>query len=263
MRLGELEILPVLDGQLDVPADVMLNQTPHARWLTPEGLLTVQMGGYLIRSGDRLLLVDTGFGPSSGAGQGQLLVSLAALGHQPEDITDVVLTHLHFDHVGWTTDGQQATFPNATYRCDARDWDYYVTEEHEEYLREMVGALPARQRLLPAEKQVELFEGDCSLAPGVDARSAPGHTPGSTIVVLSSGQERAMLLGDVVHCPAEMFSQDWEMYADVDAAAAARTREALAREVEGSGVLLGAAHFPGLQFGRLLTAAGSRDWNYV
>ena len=253
MRLGELEVLPVLDGAMDVPADVILNQVPHERWLTPEGLMTVQMGGYLVRTGDRRILVDTGFG------QGDLLRSLAALGVQPSDVTDVVLTHLHFDHVGWTSDGSRATFPRATYRCDARDWQHFVVEESDEYMRDVIGAMAPKDRLAPVVDQLELYEGDTGLAPGVDLRSAPGHTPGSTVVVLSSGDERAMLLGDVVHCPAEMLSGEWEMLADVDAAAAAQTREALARELEGTSTLVGAAHFPGLRMGRLLTG---RDWAY-
>jgi glyoxylase-like metal-dependent hydrolase (beta-lactamase superfamily II) len=264
MRLGDLTIDPLLDGQLDVPAEVMLNQTPHERWLTPEGLLSVQMGGYLIRTGERVIVVDCGFGASADPAQGRFLDSLAEHGLAPQDVTDVVLTHLHFDHIGWTTDGEKATFPTETYRCDQRDWDHYVVQEHEEYMRDMVGALTPRARLAPAESQFETYVGDTPLAPGVDLRSAPGHTPGSTIVVLSGGGEKAMLLGDVLHCPAEMLSEDWEMLADVDAKAAARTREALAKELQGSGVLLGAAHFPGLRMGRLLsTEANGRDWAYV
>jgi glyoxylase-like metal-dependent hydrolase (beta-lactamase superfamily II) len=251
VRLGDLAIQPVLDGALDVPVEVMLNHVPDARWLTADGLLPVQMGGYLVRTGERRILVDAGFG------QGELLVSLAALGLQPTDVTDVVLTHLHFDHIGWVSDGTAPVFPRATYRCDARDWQHFVVEEHDEYMRDTVGAMAPKDRLAPVTGQLALFEGDTPLAPGVDLRSAPGHTPGSTIVVLSSGDERAMLLGDVMHCPAEMLTTDWEMLADVDAAAAARTREALARELEGTGTLIGAAHFPGLRMGRLLTG---RDW---
>ena len=68
-----------------------------------------------------------------------------------------------------------------------------------------------------------------------------------------------MLMGDVVHCPAELLSADWEMHADVDPKAAARVREAFAKELEGTDTLIGAAHFPGLRMGRLLTG---RDWAY-
>jgi hypothetical protein len=71
-----------------------------------------------------------------------------------------------------------------------------------------------------------------------------------------------MLLGDVVHCPAELLSDDWEMIGDVDRQIAQRTREALAKELEGSDIPAAASHFPGLKFGRLLSARGHRQWNF-
>jgi glyoxylase-like metal-dependent hydrolase (beta-lactamase superfamily II) len=90
--------------------------------------------------------------------------------------------------------------------------------------------------------------------------SAPGHTPGSTILVVSSGTDRAMLLGDVVHCPVQLIEDEWGGLGDVDPELARRTRVALARELEGSDIPVAAAHFPGMQFGRLLTGSGKRSW---
>jgi hypothetical protein len=80
------------------------------------------------------------------------------------------------------------------------------------------------------------------------------------VIVASSGTDRAVMLGDVVHCPVQLVDDEWDALFDVDAALAARTRAALSRELEGSGALIAAAHFPGLQFGRLLRASGARRW---
>lgn len=260
MRIGDLTVEGVLDGGMDVPADLILNQVPHPEHLTPDGLLRMQMGGYLVRTAGRVLLVDTGFGPApEGSGNGRLLDSLRELGLGPEDVTDVVLTHLHMDHVGWTTADEKPVFPNAVYRCHAADWEHFVARENDEAMRAELGLPKACERLAPAAHLVETFDGDTTVAPGVDVRHAPGHTPGSTVVVLSSGGRKAMLLGDVLHCPAELQSDDWEMIADVDPALARRTRAAFARELEGADVPVAAAHFPGLRFGRLL-ASGS--WEY-
>ena len=256
MKLGDLEVLPVLDGGMDVPAEAILNQVPHPDFLTPEGLLTVQFGGYLVRTGDRVILVDAGMGPLLG---GRLLDSLAEHGVMADDVTDVLLTHLHADHVGWTTTDDKPTFANADYRCHARDWEHFVVGESDEFMRAEMGAPKACERLSPIEHRFTTFDSDTTLAPGVDVRHAPGHTPGSTVVVLSGGGEKAMLLGDVLHCPAELVTEDWDMMADVDAPLARRTREAFAKELEGTNVPVAAAHFPGLRFGRLLS---DRAWEY-
>ena len=268
MRVGDIEVTPVHDGCWWLDPGPMYDRTdedwlPHRQFLNDEGKLPCQIGGFLVQTGDRRILVDTGAGAVNDPSAGQLLVSLAALGFQPGDITDVLLTHLHFDHVGWASDGARPVFPNATYRCDERDWGFFVGPDglDESFAISMLGGLPATERLSPVAEQLETWTSDTAIAPGVDLRAAPGHTPGSTVVVLSSGDERAVLLGDVVHCPVELLEGEWEFIYDVDRELARRTREALAREFEGSGVPMAAAHFPDMQFGRLLPGSGGpRSW---
>ena len=80
------------------------------------------------------------------------------------------------------------------------------------------------------------------------------------MLVLSSGSERALLLGDAVHCPVELLEAEWASLGDVDQALAVRTREALAREFEGTGIPMAGPHFPGMRFGRLLPGTGRRYW---
>ena len=187
----------------------------------------------------------------SGAGHfsgGELLASLARLNLQPGDITDVVFTHLHFDHVGWASQEGAIVFPNATYRCDARDWQHFRDNERVQPI------------LAPIEDRLTTWDGSGPLVPGVDLMSAPGHTPGSTIIVLSSGTSRGLLLGDVVHCPVELLDDEWAGLGDVDPSLAKQTRNALAREIEGTNTPVTAAHFPGMVFGRLLAANGRRSW---
>ena len=126
MRVGDLEILPVHDGVALLPPSEAFVGTPDAAWgphrqfLTSDGELELALGGFLLRTGDRVVLVDCGVGrieagPFKG---GAFLASLAALGVQPAEVTDVLFTHLHFDHVGWATQQGAIVFPNATYRCD-------------------------------------------------------------------------------------------------------------------------------------------------
>ena len=262
MKVGGLEIVPLLDGLARLPADQLLRFTgsrvdpwgPHQGLLEPDGSLELTMGGFLVRTGERVVLIDTGVGRiDNGVYRGgEFLESLAGAGVAPAEVTDVVLTHLHFDHVGWATQKGEVVFEHATYRCHSADWDHFVAGPNPE-----AGSV---RKLSPIDERLEPFAGDTEVAPGVTVRHAPGHTPGSVVVVISHGDERAVLLGDAVHCPVELVEDDWEAVMDVDPAMAARTREALAREVEGTDVPVAAAHFPGLRFGRLLPGTGRRHW---
>ncbi len=270
MQIGALTIEGVSDGSISAPPTLLFNKTDqdwlqHSQFLDGDGMLPIEMGGFLVRSGDRLALVDTGIGPSAAPGPtGRFMKNLTALGVQPSEITDVVLTHLHFDHLGWATDGERRLFGHATYRCHEADWEFFMgsTPYDDSLAVSLMGGRASSELLPPIAERLEMWSGDGTILPGMDVRSAPGHTPGSTVIVLSSGTERAMLLGDVVHCPAELLSDDWEMIGDVDKQLAQRSREALARELEGSDIPAAASHFPGLKFGRLLAAEGRRQWTF-
>jgi glyoxylase-like metal-dependent hydrolase (beta-lactamase superfamily II) len=114
--------------------------------------------------------------------------------------------------------------------------------------------------LEPVAGRLETWTEDVTLLPGLDVRLAAGHTPGSGIMILSSGNERAVLLGDVAHCPVELLEDEWAGIGDVDPELARRTRNALVREYEGLDIPIVASHFPGLRFGRVLAGQGQRQW---
>jgi glyoxylase-like metal-dependent hydrolase (beta-lactamase superfamily II) len=269
MRIGEFEILPVVDGVLRVPASMFFPKVtedewlPHKQFLAEGNMLEMPVGGFLVRGPGRVALVDVGMGHVEGYPDigGKLLASLAEHGHKPEDVTDVLFSHLHFDHIGWSSVEGQAVFRNATYRSHMKDWDHFMTQGISQGpMADSLGLPPTTEWLGPVEKQFELWDGDANVLPGIDVRDAPGHTPGSTVMVISSGAERALLLGDAVHCPVELLENEWELVADLDKDLAKRTREALAREYEGTDVPIGAPHFPGMQFGRLLPGQGRTNF---
>ena len=262
MKVGEIEVLPVFDGfGYGVARDALLRPGETDPWarhearLDPHGRLEFTLGGFLVRTGDRIVLVDAGAGTID-TGQyrgGQFLASLREHGVEPAEVTDVILTHLHFDHVGWATAKGEVVFRNATYRVHEADWAYFV---------ESPGAVPgAVRKLSPLKPQLETFATECTLAPGLDARPAPGHTPGSTIYILSSGAQRALLLGDVAHSVVELIEPGWEFVFDVDRAAARAVRERITAELLDSGDPAAPAHFPAPQFGRLVRAEKTgREW---
>lgn len=245
MRIGTYEILPVIDGEMRVsPTQAFAKTTdadwaPHRAMLGDDGLLGLSLGGFLIRGGPeaRVVLVDLGLGQFEMGGRrlgGKLLESLAAHGLSAADVTDVMFSHLHLDHVGWASEGGKPVFANATYRCDQRDWAYWI-DGPVEAIRGVPIEFAAMQKeaLAPILGRLETWSADVAILPGISVMHAPGHTPGSSITVVASGTDRAMLLGDAVHCPVELLEDEWQGLGDVDPDLARRTRVAVARELEG------------------------------
>jgi glyoxylase-like metal-dependent hydrolase (beta-lactamase superfamily II) len=257
VRIGELELLPIDDGEIRLPPEfyVGLDLATHPEMVGADGKVPIPVGCYLLRTGDRTLLLDAGMGPAQtpwGQGGG-LPIGLAAAGVAPADIDTVVCTHLHVDHVGWVVQDGTPYFPNATVRYGTADWETFVgAAEESDTTRRAFEALAAAGRLEPIDRDL------VNLAPGVTARHTPGHTLGHYCLVLASGGERALLLGDAVECPLQLAEPDFYAMSDMDPALARRTREAVWAEVEGSATLVGGAHFPGLQFGRVLAGRGRR-----
>lgn len=257
VRVGELELIPLSDGTVSLPPEfyVGLDVAAHPGLVGEDGKLHMPIGCYVVRSGDRTILLDAGLGPihATWASGGALPAALVAAEVRVEEIDLVVCTHLHLDHVGWLAQDGRPFFPNATVRYGAADWEQFVeSAEPDDPTRGIMQTLARDGRLEP-------IDGDMvALGPGITARHTPGHTLGHYCLVLSSGTERAFLLGDAVECPLQLSEPDFYVMSDVDPGMAARTRDALWRELDGSADLVGAAHFPDLQFGRVVVGAGRR-----
>jgi glyoxylase-like metal-dependent hydrolase (beta-lactamase superfamily II) len=274
MRVGDIDVVSVRDGSGAMPPSMVFPATeeqwrPHRHFLDANGMLLAEVGGFLIRGGrlgsERVVLVDLGLGPlGTKFGMGQFLDSLSSYQVTPSDVTDVLFTHLHVDHIGWATVDGAPTFPNATYRCASQDWSYFVESggAAQVPVAAMLDAPPEAEILRPLADRIEFWR-EGPLMPGIDLVLAPGHTPGSTLIVISSATSRALLLGDIVRCPVQLLDPEWEVLYDVDPALARRTREELIREYEGTSVPMAAAHFADMQFGRLLPARGARRWVVV
>lgn len=272
MRVGALDVTPVDDGIGRVTPGQLYaaggkerpgkgardeDWAEHTGFLSAAGQLEMPVGTFLIRSGDRVLLVDAGYGPQAPAtvSGARLPENLAASGVGLEDVTDVVLTHLHTDHIGWCGVDGVPTFRNAKYRCAAADWAYFVAGTGDTAFHRFASAT-----LGPIEDRFETWAGEVTLAPGVDVVPAGGHTPGSSVIVLASQGERAVLLGDVVHHPVQLLDDAWERVVDVDEAAARRTQCAIVAELIRDRTPAVGAHFPGLRFGLVVERDGRRRW---
>lgn len=267
MKIGKLEITSVIDGEITIPSEQVWTGKTDDDWreefaftrchVTNAPVETV--GGFLIRGiEDRLILVDAGMGnnPTFPFAGGALRSSLLALGVEPGDITDVLFTHLHTDHIGWATLNGKPFFPNATYRCDSRDWEYFmspdwVMPEWMNWLTKPEFDAP-QPRLGPIADRMVFWTGDGELFPGLETVDVAGHTPGSSLLRLSSDGQEGYIIGDLVHGYEELLDDSWQLNAHHDDEAAADAIRHWRDVLFETGAPFVASHFPGMRWGRFV-----------
>lgn len=279
MKRGKVTIDSVLDGEFRIGPEICYPDIPADRWDKYEHLLTDkreivnQLGGYLLRSDDYVALIDVGFGPTQGVGDwqtGEFLNSLDALGVKPEDVTDVLFTHLHFDHIGWASVEGDPVFANATYRCHEQDWAHFTGADYVD-LPEMLGPgidnfpadMTAQAKLGPIADRMKLWSGVETLLPGLDAVEFPGHTPGTSALRLTSDGETAWFIGDIAHHQGELVEPDIRFLVNMDQAAAAASQEQLLAELVPQGVPFVAAHFRDFEWGRVEQTDDGLAWQRI
>lgn len=260
MMLGDFEITALNDGTVDLPVDKLLKERQpgqvlralrHAYLGVP---LETSVNGYLINTGAKLVLVDTGAAGLFGPTLGRLQANLRAAGYQPEQVDEVYITHLHPDHVGGLLgpDGKPA-FPNAVVRFDKRDADFWLSpEQMDKAPADAKGFFQgAMASLKPYQEagRVQPFDGATELLPGLRAQPAYGHTPGHTVYTVESQGRKLVIWGDLMHVAAVQFSDPTVTIAfDTDSKAAMpQRRKAYAAAAE-QGFYVAVAHvsFPGI-----------------
>lgn len=278
--IGNVEIMVLHDAEVALPMIRTFPGVPVEAWApyrekypeayVGEDSLRVHFECYLIRSQGQTLLVDTGLGSASsnpgvvanvgGGIEGVLLSQLQSAGVEAGEIDTVFLTHLHPDHVGWNVtrdnSGESPTFPNARYVGNQADWDTFNTPRDSEifgydWWEEAVAPL-LRLGVL------DLVTGETRLTSEITAIPTPGHTPGSMSLAIVSSGERAFIMGDVFHGPAQVTESDWVFHYDVDPDLAVQTRNRMLDRVEAEDAVMAICHHSG--FGQVIRVEGRRYW---
>ncbi len=216
-----------------------------------------------LRSQGRTILVDAGVGPPSvpafawSGVRGRLPEELAAAGIDPAEVDTVVITHVHDDHLGWTVgEGSDVPmFANAGYLVHRADWELMASADDPEDRETFEAVLAPLQRA----DVLRLVDGGIALTPELTVEPAPGHTPGHQVLLVDSGDARAIVSGDLVNHPAQLL-QPWAAgLSDTDPTLAAATRAAFVERIVREGRLVLPSHF-GEPSGRIVPDGDRWDW---
>ena len=259
MMLGDFEVTAISDGTLPLPLDTMLTNTSPAkvnkaleRWFLKVPVDT-SVNAFLINTGAKLILVNTGTGSMMGPSLGKLAGNLQAAGYRPDQVDEIYITHMHGDHVGGLMSGDKMVFTNAIVRADKHDADYWLSQANMDAAPKdaqgfFKGAMASINPYVAAGK-FQPFDGDTDLGPGMKAVAARGHTPGHTIYVVESKGQKLVLWGDLMHVAAVQFEDpSVTIKFDTDSKSAALQRKRAYAEAAKGGYWVAAAHlaFPGI-----------------
>lgn len=266
----------VFDPAVVFPASGRNGWAQESDFLDPDGRLTMSFGAFLIQTRSRRILVDLAMGPADfaipGLGRvrgGQLLSSLADEGLAPSDIDTVVFTHLHPDHVGWTTSrvidpnsatGQASaalTFPRARHLVGRLEWVYWSDGNEP-------GGPDPTTVVAPLSGVIELVDDGTVVAPGVHVRATPGHTPGHLCVVVAdpagTTMQQVVIMGDLMHSAIQVTQQEWRFFQDVDPNMAQATRARTLADLDDVHTTVAGGHFSGQVFGTVRASETGRRW---
>ncbi len=252
-ELGNFEITTLLDGAAPVPDPQTIfgtDQDPEtvAALLRendlPTGVAEFTFIPVLVNTGDSLILFDTGNGEGARPSRGLMSERLAAAGYGVDQVDTVVLTHMHPDHIGGMMEGGAPTFPNASYVTGAIEYDFFSNPDRMGSPAEGVHQLVMTNVAPVAEKTTFVGPGD-SVAPGVEAIAAFGHTPGHMVWHVESEGRRLLLAADTAnHFVLSLQRPDWEVRFDMDKAAAAATRKEILGMVAADSIPFIGYHMP-------------------
>lgn len=264
--IGDLEFTLLSDGLLELPTEYYGGETASATEVQSllraahydETTVAVHVNVGLLRLPNRLVLIDTGAGDTWGPGSGLLSRHLAQAGVQPEEITDIIITHCHADHVDGALLGDGALrYPNAHYHLSDREWaQWRVTDTSAQNYGGLVNTF-----LRAIEDRVTRWEFGQQLWPGVHVIGLPGHTDGQIGVGMESAGVRHWFLADfALHEEIHLVHPEWGYQWDRDQAEAIVTRQRILAEAAAGGVQISATHLPFPGWGYVVPLGEGYRW---
>lgn len=274
LKLGEMDVLVISDGVLPLPTSTMATNVAPADlaiWLDdnflPQEAYDWPLNVMVVRSGEQTILIDAGLGAqfSGFPRAGQFPQRLQAAGIALESVTDVIITHMHMDHVGGllVDDVKNRLRPNVRIHVSATEVAFWTDPDfsHTTMPKPVPGVLRSTATSFHNEyrDRLQIFEDKYEVAPGVVVRLTGGHTPGHSVVDLTSGGERLTFAGDAMF-PVAFDHPEWHNGFEHDPEESARVRIRLFQELAANGGLLVAAHLPFPSVGRVALDGNAFRW---
>ncbi len=275
VRIGEIEVLVVSDGVLPLPTKMLghnVEETDRAAWLgdmfLPQDAFDWSLNAVLVRSGEQTILIDAGLGLDPDLNlprAGQLVRRLESAGIDLTSVTDLILTHMHMDHIGGLlVEGvKERLRPDLRIHVAAAEVRFWEDPDFTHV--NMPPGFPDALRSAAARFSEEyrsylrLFDDEQEVAPGVVVQRTGGHTPGHSVVRVSSAGDRLMFAGDAVFAVG-FDHPDWYNGFEHDPEEAARVRVRLLRELASTGEQLVATHLPFPSVGRVAVDGDAFRW---
>lgn len=270
--LGQAMLYLVSDGGFPMDPAELFGEVPSERMAEAkkEAFLSKptvpgHVNTLLVKEGSDLILIDTGCGNNFGPTTGKLLQNLKRAGFAPTDVTHVVLTHAHPDHIGGlaTADGRLA-FPNAEVIINKAEHDFWTgpspslpkSRTPPQGVAAMAGI--ASKALAAARSKLRLAKPGDRVGNAITLVDAAGHTPGHVALMIESGGESLFYVTDAVHVPSlQLANPDWHIEFDSDPELAATTRRELLDRAARERLLVAGAHIPFPSFGHIVSQEGA------
>lgn len=234
-KIGDIEVTAINDGFAKRPLEgfvknaelAQVQEAAKAAFL-PGDALPITFNTLVLKQNGRVTLIDTGNGDSGAPTSGTWMKNFKAAGFDPAQVDTVVFSHFHGDHInGFRLKDGTTVFPKAEAMVPAAEWDFWMDDARMAQAPDgMKGAFQGARRVFaPIAKEVKRYDSGKEILPGLTAVAAPGHTPGHTAYMLSSGNGKLMIMSDLTNHPALFVrNPDWSAVFDMDADQARATR---------------------------------------
>ncbi|WP_020656650.1 MBL fold metallo-hydrolase [Massilia niastensis] len=275
-QVGNAVVTAVYDGYVALDPKALsglsqqqIQQSIARMFQAKNASIQTAVNAFVVRTGSNLVLIDSGSSDCFGPTMGRMVQNLKAAGFKPEDVDTVLLTHMHPDHAcGITAPDGKAAFPNATVWAAKKDADFWLNAASASRLPEAQRSFlkMAQDAVAPysAKGRFKTFSDGDAIVPGISVVPSNGHTPGHSSYLVTSGADKMLVWGDIVHFHAvQLPHPEVTIEVDVEPKAAVASRQRVLAETARSGWLVAAAHHPFPGIGHVRSEGKGKGYAWV